>query len=119
MIQYVSQTDAREIPRDYGSLYLFTPKELGLENLGFLVMRLLPGKRTRQHCHTYEEVFYLLRGEVMVRGGDRDIALIPGSAAVLPKGVPHCVENLSITETSEVVIAISPPRWRSELTYFE
>ena len=119
MVQYVSRADAEEITRDYGALYLFTPKELGLGSLGFLVMKLLPEKRTRQHCHTYEEVFYLLKGEVVVHCKDRDIALVPGSAAVVPKGEAHCVENVSTAQSSEVVIAISPPRWRSEVTYFE
>ena len=52
-----------------------------------------PNSRDDYHVDPYEELFYQLEGDIVVRvmeaGGPRDIAVREGDIFLLPPGVPH------------------------------
>jgi mannose-6-phosphate isomerase-like protein (cupin superfamily) len=62
------------------------------------------------HVHRHEdEVFYVLEGELEFQLGDRRFRAKPGSAALLPKSIPHTFRNVGATP-SKVLVMVLPAR---------
>lgn len=58
--------------------------------LGVALVTQPPGIATPLHRHAREsETFYVLRGRIDYRAGDRDLELYAGCFLHLPRGVPH------------------------------
>jgi len=53
----------------------------------------IPMARAPDHFHTYDEVIYVLDGQGVMRAGDFEQALVPGSCIQLPARTVHCLEN--------------------------
>ena len=59
------------------------------------------------HVHEYEdELFYVLEGELLVTVGEQQMKLPAGSAAFLPRGIPHTFKVTS--PKAKGLILISP-----------
>ena len=57
------------------------------------------------HKHdTEDELFYVVKGRLVIRLRDGDVTLDPGEFAV----VPHCVEHLPIAEDEVHVLLLEP-----------
>lgn len=115
----VSVASRELIERPYGRLYLLTPRSLGLKRMQLLLLSLDPGRRTRMHDHSSEEVFFSLSGNAVLNGGDEEFSLAPGDTAMLPARVRHRVLNPSTERPCELLIALSPPRVEEEVVYHE
>jgi quercetin dioxygenase-like cupin family protein len=54
--------------------------------------RLKPGHEPRPHRHPYEQIVYILKGQVDFHVGDEVIRLGPGGLLTVPPGVMHHAE---------------------------
>ena len=60
------------------------------------------------HIHRFEdEVFHVLKGEVTIQVGDDHYSAKAGTAAFLPKGIPHAYHNHAKQE-AEVLVIVTP-----------
>jgi mannose-6-phosphate isomerase-like protein (cupin superfamily) len=58
------------------------------------------------HLHrSYEEAFYVIEGEVQFQLGSEEIHARPGSAMLVPAGVPHCFRAIGSTDVRWLVVA--------------
>ena len=77
-----------------------------------------PGEGPTMHVHPdNEEAFYLLEGELILRVGDREQAISPGTFALVPRGTRHAFTNPAPT-AARMLTLMSPPmdRFRAALT---
>jgi len=77
-----------------------------------------PGEGPRLHIHPdHEEAFYLLEGELILRVRDQELAISPGTFALVPRGTAHAFANPAATPARMLTI-MSPPmdRFRAALT---
>ncbi|MBC8458108.1 MAG: cupin domain-containing protein [Deltaproteobacteria bacterium] len=66
--------------------------------------QLAPCAETPAITHEKEqEVLYVVRGKGMFQSEDKSEAIGPGVAILIPAGVPHSIENTSITDHLEVL----------------
>jgi mannose-6-phosphate isomerase-like protein (cupin superfamily) len=58
------------------------------------------------HLHrSYEEAFYVIEGDVRFQLGADELDAGPGSAVLVPAGVPHCFRNDGSTDVRWFVVA--------------
>ena len=73
----------------------WSPVEVARVNERVVRMALLEGEY-HWHKHTSEdELFYVIRGEIVIQLKDQpNITLSEGQIAVVPKGIEHCPKSL-------------------------
>jgi mannose-6-phosphate isomerase-like protein (cupin superfamily) len=76
----------------------------------------IPAARAPKHFHTYDEVIYVLDGEGVMRAGDFERPLSPGSCIQLPARTVHCLENTG-AEPMRVVAVFRPAGSPAEAYY--
>jgi Mannose-6-phosphate isomerase len=99
---------------------LLSPRTVGATS-GFMgAGRLAPGEHISEHYHPYSEEFlFLVRGNLVARvDGDREIALGPGDALMVPKSIRHCLDNVG-DEEAFFVFHASPLAPRPELGHVD
>lgn len=57
--------------------------------------------------HNEDEIFYILEGALDVQVGDERFTITAGSAAFLPRGVPHAFANHG-AQTARTLVVLSP-----------
>jgi mannose-6-phosphate isomerase-like protein (cupin superfamily) len=61
------------------------------------------------HLHVREdEMWYVLEGEVRFKAGDRIFAAPTGSFMFIPRGTPHCLQNISDSIPAKVLVMFTP-----------
>jgi|ERR1700732_3763071 quercetin dioxygenase-like cupin family protein len=60
--------------------------------------RLQPGHEPRPHAHPYEQIVYIMAGEVDFHVGDETIRLGPGGLLTVPPNVTHYAEVVGSEE---------------------
>jgi quercetin dioxygenase-like cupin family protein len=71
-----------------------------------------PASRVAMHRHPRSaKVLYLMKGRARLLGppGSKPIKMMPGSAAFLPPGYPHVIENMGRQAEASFLQAFSPP----------
>jgi len=103
----VEPGDGREIPFGLGPNRL-TAKigpDSGSQHLALLEIALPPGAGAFVHRHrSYEEVFYVLEGEVTFRLDERQVLAATGSYLFVPSGVAHGFKNASAADVRLLAI---------------
>ena len=66
------------------------------------------GEPDPQSPHTEDEVYYVVQGRGMVRIGNEDRPVAPGSMVYVGEGVEHRFH--SITEDLTILVVFAPPR---------
>ena len=61
----------------------------GSVHTGLAIAELAPGGTLAPHVHSYEESFYVLSGEAVVRVGDQSYRVGPGDLGALKVGTLH------------------------------
>lgn len=117
IVRYLQLSDTEIISRPYGRLYLISARDAGLKNLQALLMIIEPGKQTSKHYHPSEEIFFVVKGEALFKGRILSQQLKAQDTIIVPPNEPHQIENISSTETCEILIALSPPRKPEQVTY--
>jgi mannose-6-phosphate isomerase-like protein (cupin superfamily) len=61
------------------------------------------------HLHrSHEEGFYVLDGQVQFQLGSDEVHAGPGSAILIPAGVPHCFRNVGSCDVRWLVVTAPP-----------
>jgi quercetin dioxygenase-like cupin family protein len=71
-----------------------------------------PASRVAMHRHPRSaKILYLMKGRARLLGppGTKPIKMMPGSAAFLPPGYPHVIENMGRQAEAAFLQAFSPP----------
>lgn len=66
------------------------PRTVGQFNGHDLMVAKLKGEFVWHRHDDTDDLFFVLRGRLMIRLRDRDVTLGPGELFVVPKGVEHC-----------------------------
>ena len=61
----------------------------GSVHTGLSIEQLAPGGTLEPHVHSYEESFYVLSGQAVVRLGERDYLLTAGDYGLVKVGAPE------------------------------
>jgi len=95
------------------------PQTAGAET-GFLgVLTLGAGEFVSEHYHPYSEEFlYVTKGSLVVRTTGEPIELHSGEGALIPRHLPHRVENPG-AEPAEAVFHLCPLAPRPELGHVD
>jgi mannose-6-phosphate isomerase-like protein (cupin superfamily) len=73
------------------------------------VLRILPGGADLQGTHDQDEVYAVMSGHGLLRIGDRDHPVGPGSIVMIPRGVPHRFHgNKELLVTAYVLVPPDP-----------
>jgi quercetin dioxygenase-like cupin family protein len=67
----------------------YVDRGMGSVHMGVGVCTLEAGGRIEQHCHSFEESFYVLEGSVLLEAGGMVNKLGPGDFGLLRTGTPH------------------------------
>ena len=86
-----------------GKLYLEFLRPPAM-SLGLYVLP--PGGVDGQQPHTENEAYYVISGRAVVRVGDEDRSVQPGSIVFAPPGTPHRFH--SITEELRLLVVFAP-----------
>ena len=86
------------------------PIETGPRNLVQRILAFEPGERSAFGNERSEDVLYVVSGRGRAAIGDRDIALDPGSAFLVPPATPYEIEGRG-AEALVLVSVLAPPRW--------
>lgn len=70
---------------------------------------LKPGKVIESHTDPYEEIYYLLQGQGVMRVGNEEEKVNAGDAIWLPYGVPHSLVNDG-NEDCVILVAAAMPK---------
>lgn len=68
-------------------------EELGVSVSGVLRERIEPGGAVLPHTHDVAEVIHFIEGSVRVLVGEEWKNCAPGDTLIVPRGMPHSVEN--------------------------
>ena len=93
--QFQVPTDYVDHSNGYGRQILVDHQITGAVHTGLGLCRLDAAGVLHPHVHFYEEAFFLLEGEVIMRHDHRDALLRVGDYGIIPPGVPHAWRNVS------------------------
>lgn len=69
-----------------------------------------PNSASNPHSHAaQEEVFYCLTGTGLIRVGDEEAEICPGSCVFIPEGIEHQLINPQADAVLRVLSATAPP----------
>lgn len=72
-----------------------------------MMVTLAPKMKQNPDSHQGEEFYYVLKGTVLIKVGDREYVVREGDTIHFPSTVPHCWENLLDEEA--VLLSIVTP----------
>jgi mannose-6-phosphate isomerase-like protein (cupin superfamily) len=99
MIEKVSLTDKFNRFADY-----WKPKIAGELNDSYIKLVKLQGEFVWHHHETEDELFLVIKGRLVIKLRDQDIALDEGEFVIIPKGVEHC----PVAEEEAHVLLLEP-----------
>ena len=67
-----------------------------------------PGHTARPHSHIFEQIVYVLEGELLFVVGDEEAVLHAGDMLVVPPGVEHWAQTLG--DTPALDLSVFTPR---------
>ncbi len=86
-------------------------EETGAVHTGFVISEFEPGGSVDAHVHAYEETFFVLQGELILRTTEGSFLLREGDYALVPLGQAHALRNPG--PASVRIAALSAPQPRS------
>ena len=84
----------------------------GSVHTGLTIAELAPGGMVAPHVHSYEESFYLLSGDAILRVNDSSYRLGPGDLGALKVGTVHAWRAAGSATRRMWRGGSSPPGWR-------
>jgi len=78
----------------------------GAPTFSFRVFTIEPGGHTPFHRHEYEHMNYVIAGEGIVVGDDREHKVREGDFALIPPGEKHQFRNSSATQNLVIICAV-------------
>jgi mannose-6-phosphate isomerase-like protein (cupin superfamily) len=86
----------------------------GAQHFSLLVNEMAPGYKGKEHRHSVEHCWYILRGTGMIRMEGKTYDIKPGDAVFAPIGVLHSVACTG-REALKYVVVYAPPGPEKEL----
>ncbi len=74
--------------------------------------KVLPGRKTKPHKLKSSEIYYILKGEGLMRVDDETTMLYPDEAVYIPPGAEQYIENTG--KSGLEFICIVAPAWKPE-----
>lgn len=68
-------------------------KETGAETFAMRFFEVQPGCEAGPHSHEWEHEVFILEGNGVMRGGEEDFEVCPGSVVFIPGNEPHMLRN--------------------------
>jgi quercetin dioxygenase-like cupin family protein len=110
------QRSGMVVPPGGGRAFGYGPNRLNVKigpeaggAFGVVESALPPGGGPPPHRHQrFDEAFYVLRGEIEYRLGERHVLAAAGTCVFAPAGVAHSFRNLSPREACHLVITAPP-----------
>jgi uncharacterized RmlC-like cupin family protein len=103
----------REVPRGVVGGAEISQATAGAQNIYMAQFRVPAGAQSRPHYHeNCESAVYMLTGSLLVKWGDRlehEVVLEPGDLVYVPPRETHVLENVSLSEPAEYVVARDSP----------
>jgi uncharacterized RmlC-like cupin family protein len=103
----------REVPRGVVGGAEISQATAGAQNIYMAQFRVPAGAQSRPHYHeNCESAVYMLTGSLLVKWGDRlehEVVLEPGDLVYVPPRETHVLENVSLTDPAEYVVARDSP----------
>ncbi|MBW2618854.1 MAG: cupin domain-containing protein [Deltaproteobacteria bacterium] len=82
-----------------------------LKGMDFLAHAVLaPGNTIEAHVDPYEEIYFILEGNGLIRVGDEEKKVKPMDATYLPAGIPHALANTGEADLRILIVAAPPVR---------
>jgi len=82
----------------------WSPKIVGELNDSYLKVVKLKGEFVWHHHEVEDELFLVVKGRLLIKLRDRDIALEEGEFVIIPRGVEHC----PVAEEEVQVVLLEP-----------
>lgn len=82
----------------------WSPKIVGELNESYVKVAKLKGEFVWHHHEEEDEMFFVIKGKLIIRFKDRDIKIEEGEFLIIPKGVEH----LPVAEEEVCVMLIEP-----------
>jgi mannose-6-phosphate isomerase-like protein (cupin superfamily) len=82
----------------------WTPKIVGDLNDAYVKLAKLKGEFTWHKHENEDELFFIIKGKLLIKFRDQDILLEEGELLIIPKGVEH----LPIAESEVHVLLVEP-----------
>ena len=82
----------------------WSPKIVGELNESYVKVAKLKGEFVWHHHEEEDEMFFVIKGKLIIRFKDRDIKIEEGEFLIIPKGVEH----LQVAEEEVCVMLIEP-----------
>ena len=103
----------REVPRGVVGGAEISQTTAGAQNIYMAQFRVPAGAQSRPHYHeNCESAVYMLSGSLLVKWGDHlehEVMLEPGDLVYVPPRETHVLENLSVSDPAEYVVARDSP----------
>jgi mannose-6-phosphate isomerase-like protein (cupin superfamily) len=99
MVEKVNVAEKLELFGDYWS-----PKIIGELNDFYVKAVKLKGEFVWHHHETEDELFYVVKGRLVIKLRDGEVVLQPGEFAV----IPHGVEHLPVADDEVHVLLLEP-----------
>jgi uncharacterized RmlC-like cupin family protein len=103
----------REVPRGVVGGAEISQATAGAQNIYMAQFRVPAGAQSRPHYHeNCESAVYMLTGSLLVKWGDHlehEVVLEPGDLVYVPPRETHVLENVSLSEPAEYVVARDSP----------
>ena len=68
----------------------WSPKIIGELNESYVKLVKVKGEFVWHHHDHEDELFYVIKGKLLIKFRDKDVWLEPGEMLIIPKGVEHC-----------------------------
>lgn len=87
----------------------WSPKIIGELNESYVKLAKLNGEFTWHHHADEDELFFIVKGQLLMKLRDRDLWVREGELIIIPKGVEH----LPIAEEEVLVMLLEPKTTRN------
>ncbi|HEY2810426.1 MAG TPA: cupin domain-containing protein [Rhabdochlamydiaceae bacterium] len=89
----------------YGNVYRpLASKAMGCHNFEIWKSSIAAGSKTPRHSHESEEIFVLLKGEILAVIGDQEVKCTAPATLVCPARIPHQLFNVGKEDTEQIVV---------------
>ncbi len=101
--------DRTEAPYARVVKHLVAPWNAGSSKIWMGITVVDPGSASNPHAHEdQEEVFFCLSGQGLIRVGDEEEKMTPGSCIFIPEGAVHQMVNTQSEDILRVLSATAP-----------
>ena len=79
-------------------------KSMGAKEFEIWRASIAVGSKTPKHVHESEEVFVILKGQILAIVGDQEIRCNAPATLICPAGVPHQLINVGDEPTDQILV---------------